>query len=161
MFHSTIVWLNGIFSKKDLLFPARASQYRPTLPGQPKAADLSYIRGKQPRRQQLPKNRHPGVPLQLLADAEGLDSVMAPPYNLLCLVAHEHIGQMPRPEPLFSTVYTGQGLLCGQRAVPGFNGDQAVVTISAGPFMGFPKIVQNELPSANRRPSRPARPVSW
>src|SRR5690606_31622138 len=106
------------------------------------------VDGDEPERGELADDRLPGLGLDVPALAEHLLLFVAEAENLLGLLAHQHVDDMPGAKALAGAVDRGEGLDRGVRAVPGLDRVAAGVAVAAAAGMGLAEVLEDRLAAA-------------
>ena len=139
--------LCAVAPQRDFPF---AAQHGPRLFGQAQPAMLGSDHDET-RRRDLAENRLPCLRIDIGALAEDLQLVMPQPFDLLGLLAYQHIDDVHHAEPLAGAIDGRHRLDHGVGGVPCVGGIETVVAIPAIAGMLFAEPGEDRLAPARRR----------
>ena len=96
-------------------------------------------------RRRRAEHRLPGAPVEVRADPERRQPVVASPRHALADAAEQQVDQITLAEALAGAADRRQCLLGGDGAVPGRDRLEAGVAVAAGRRQGFPEVLQEDL----------------
>ena len=129
---------------------ALAAQHLGGIAGEAHAAVAVDVDLEKTARHELAEHRLPGAPVEVGADAEGRQPVVAGARHALVGLAEQQVDQVALAEALAGAPHRRERLLGRDRAVPGPGRLEAGVAVAAGLGQRLAEILQEDLAAAAR-----------